>query len=155
RSGGPYSLAPWATLGRQGRDFVAEGPDKRQLAAFAGRPAVEPIRVYAGLQSAGSEAARADLVVREMDRTGAFERAVVPVFIPTGTGWVDSAVTSSLEYMYAGDTALVSMQYSYLPSWLSFLTDRSTVADASAALIDAVHDRWAAMPPGDRPKLLL
>ena len=155
RSGGPYSLAPWWTLGRQGRDFVGEGPTKAELSAFAGRPALEPIRVYAGLQSAESVADRARLVVREMDRTGAFERSVVTVFIPTGTGWVDSAVTSSLEYMYAGDTALVSMQYSYLPSWISLLTDRSKVIDAASALITAVHDRWAAMPAGDRPKLLI
>ena len=34
--------------------------------------------------------------------------------------------------MYAGDTALVSMQYSYLPSWISFLVDRSKVAETGA-----------------------
>ncbi len=155
RSGGPSSLAPWATLGRQGRDFVAGGPTRAELARFAGRPAHEPVRVYAGLQSAGSVTDRARLVVREMDRTGAFQRAVVAVVIPTGTGWVDGAVTESLEYMYAGDTALVSMQYSYLPSWISFATDRSKVVDAAAALITAVHDRWAAMPRGQRPQLLI
>ena len=155
RSGGPYSLAPWWTLGRQGRDFVGKGPTKAALARFAGRSALEPIRVYAGLQSAHSVQARARLVVREMDRTGAFDRSVVAVFIPTGTGWVDGAVTNSLEYMYAGDTALVSMQYSYLPSWMSFLTDRTRVTDASSALITAVQDRWAAMPAGERPKLLI
>lgn len=155
RSGGPYSLAPWDTLGRQGRDFVARGPSRVQLTAFAGRPAADPIRVYAGLDSAGSVTDRTRLVLREMDRTGAFGRSVVAVVIPTGTGWVDSAVTNSLEYMYAGDTAMVSMQYSYLPSWVSFLADRSTVIDAAAALIAAVHDRWAAMPAVSRPKLLL
>ena len=155
RSGGPYSLAPWDTLGRQGRGFVARGPSRAQLSEFAGRPAVEPIRVYAGLDSADSIAARARLVLREMDRTGAFDRAVVAVVIPTGTGWVDSAVTNSLEYMYAGNTAMVSMQYSYLPSWASFMIDRSTVVDAASALITAVQQRWAAMPVGQRPKLLL
>jgi uncharacterized membrane protein len=155
RSGGPYSLAPWVTLGRQGRDFVGRGPTRAQLSAFAGRPATEPIRVYAGLDSAASVAERADVVIREMDRTGAFGRAVIAVVIPTGTGWVDSAVTNSLEYMYAGNTAMVSMQYSYLPSWASFLIDRSTVVDAASALITAVHDRWAAMPVATRPKLLI
>jgi uncharacterized membrane protein len=49
----------------------------------------------------------------------------------------------------------VSMQYSYLPSWISFLADTSKVIDASAQLITAVHDRWATMPPATRPKLLL
>ncbi len=155
RSGGPYSLAPWHTLGRQGRDFAGRGPTRAELTRFAGRPALEPIRVYAGLQSADSVADRARLVLREMDRTGAFDRSVVAVFIPTGTGWVDGAVTSSLEFMYAGDTALVSMQYSYLPSWISFATDRSEVIDASAALITAVRGRWAAMPAARRPKLLI
>ena len=155
RSGGPFSLAAWDTLGRQGRDFVGRGPSRQQLAAFAGRPALEPVRVYAGLDSAPTVADRVQLVLREMDRTGAFQRAVVAVVIPTGTGWVDGAVTNSLEYMYAGNTALVSMQYSYLPSWISFLADTSKVIDASAQLITAVHDRWAAMPAATRPKLLL
>jgi uncharacterized membrane protein len=155
RSGGPFSLAPWDTLGRQGRDFVGRGPTRQQLAAFAGRPAIQPIRVYAGVDSAPTVADRVRLVLQEMDRTGAFNRAVVAVVIPTGTGWVDGAVTNSLEYMYAGNTAMVSMQYSYLPSWISFLADTSKVIDASAQLISAVHDRWAAMPVAKRPKLLL
>ncbi len=155
RSGGPQSLVPWDTLGRQGRNFVASSPTPEELSAFAGRPAVEPIRLYAGLASADSMQARADLVIREMDRTGAFRREVVALFLPTGTGWVDNKVTQSLEYMYAGDTALVSVQYSYLPSWISFLGDRSDVVDAASALITAVQQRWAALPVNHRPKLLL
>jgi uncharacterized membrane protein len=47
------------------------------------------------------------------------------------------------------------MQYSYLPSWMSLLTDRSKVIDASATLIAAVRERWAALPAGERPKLLV
>ena len=155
RSGSPDSLVSWASLGRQGRNFVTNAPSLPQLADFTGRPATEPIRLYAGLQSAGDVRKRADLLVREMDRTGAFDRAVVAVFTPTGTGWVDNDVTNSLEYMYGGDTALVSMQYSYLPSWISFLFDRTKVVAAASALITAVHDRWAAMPPATRPKLLI
>jgi uncharacterized membrane protein len=155
RSGGPQSLVSWDSLGRQGRNFVTGAPTQQQLTAFSGRPSLEPIRLYSGLASADSPQARARLVVREMVRTGAFDRAVVAIFTPTGTGWVDNDVTSSLEYMYSGNTALVSMQYSYLPSWISFLVDRSKVTDAAAALITAVHEHWAAMPPDDRPKLLI
>lgn len=155
RSGSPASLAGWRTLGMQGREFIGTGPSVTELTAFAGRPALEPIRVYAGLDSAGSVEQRARLVVREMDRTGAFDRAVVAVITPTGTGWVDRNVTDALEYMYAGDTAMVSMQYSYLPSWISFLVDRSKVAASGQALISAVHERWLAMPASTRPKLLL
>lgn len=155
RSGGPHSLVTWDSLGRQGRNFVAKGPDRRQLTEFSGRTSLDPIRLYAGLSSAETPQERADLVLREMDRTGAFDRSVVAVFTPTGTGWVDSDVTSSLEYMYGGDTALVSMQYSYLPSWISFMVDRSKVVDAASALITTVRQRWAAMPVDDRPKLLI
>jgi uncharacterized membrane protein len=155
RSAGPGSAVPWRTLGKQGRDFVSGGPTWGRLSQFAGRTAREPIRLYAGLDSAGSVEERARLVVREMDRTGAFDRAVIAVITPTGTGWVDSDVTDSLEFMYAGDTALVSMQYSYLPSWISFMVDRSKVSGAATALIGAVHARWAALPVATRPKLLL
>ena len=155
RSGSPVSLVRWRSLGMQGREFIGYGPARADLTAFAGRPAKEPIRLYAGLESAASAEERADLVVREMDRTGAFDRAVVAVITPTGTGWVDAKVTDSLEYMYAGDTALVSMQYSYLPSWISFLVDRSKVAESARALIGAVHQRWAALPAATRPRLLL
>ncbi|MFC7527290.1 alpha/beta hydrolase [Actinoplanes sp. GCM10030250] len=155
RSGGPQSLVAWDSLGRQGRSFVAGAPSREELSAFAGRPAAEPIRLYAGLTSATTLTDRAALVVREMDRTGAFDRAVIAVITPTGTGWVDAKVTRSLEYMYAGDTALISMQYSYLPSWAAFLGDRSEVVGAADALITAVQQRWAAMPERSRPKLLL
>jgi uncharacterized membrane protein len=155
RSGSPQSLAKWRTLGMQGREFIGTGPSATELTGFAGRAALDPIRLYAGLDSAGSVEERARLVVREMDRTGAFGRAVVAVITPTGTGWVDHNVTDALEYMYAGDTALVSMQYSYLPSWISFLVDRSKVAASGQALISAVHERWLALPAETRPKLLL
>jgi uncharacterized membrane protein len=155
RSGSPASAAPWRTLGRQGRDFVGTGPTESRLAAFTGRPVREPIRLYAGLDSAVSAEARARLVVSEMDRTGAFHRQVVAIITPTGTGWVDRDVTDSLEYMYGGDTALVSMQYSYLPSWISFLVDRSKVAESATALIAAVHARWSALLTVSRPRLLL
>jgi uncharacterized membrane protein len=155
RSGSQESLVSWSSLGRQGRNFVARAPGKDQLQGFSGRTPMDPIRLYAGLSSAETPQARADLVVREMDRTGAFHRAVIAVFTPTGTGWVDNDVPSSLEYMYGGDTALVSMQYSYLPSWISFVVDRSKVVDTSSALITAVQARWAAMSPMARPKLLI
>ncbi|MET0422830.1 MAG: alpha/beta-hydrolase family protein [Actinoplanes sp.] len=155
RSGSPQSLVSWDSLGRQGRNFVAKAPSQEQLTGFSGRPSLDPIRLYAGLASAGSAQERAELVVREMDRTRAFDRAVVAVFTPTGTGWVDNDVTSSLEYMYAGDTALVSMQYSYLPSWISFAVDRSKVVDTASALITLVRQRWLALPANDRPKLLI
>jgi uncharacterized membrane protein len=154
-SGSSASLVPWRSLGQKGRDFVGTAPNREELGRFAGAPAADPIRVYVGLDSAGSVDQRAQLAVREMERTGAFERAVIAVIITTGTGWVDEDVADSLEYLYAGDTALVTMQYSYLPSWLSFMVDKSKATEAASALIGAVHAEWAAQPADSRPKLVL
>ena len=52
RSGSPSSLVSWDSLGRQGRAFVAGGPSVAEIERLTGRPAAEPIRVYAGLASA-------------------------------------------------------------------------------------------------------
>ena len=52
RSGGPGSLIPWNTLGWQGRNFIGKGPSVSDIANFTGHPAMEPIRIYAGLASA-------------------------------------------------------------------------------------------------------
>ena len=154
-SGSSESLVPWRSLGQKGRDFVATAPNREELGLFAGTPATDPIRVYVGLDSAGSVDQRAQLAVQEMERTGAFDRDVIAVIITTGTGWVDEDVAESLEYMYAGDTALISMQYSYLPSWLSFMVDNSKATETASALIGAVHAEWGALPADTRPKLVV
>ena len=65
------------------------------------------------------------------------------MFTTTGTGWVDERAASPLEYMYNGDTALVALQYSYLPSWISFLVDVEKAADAGREMIHAVQGRLA------------
>ena len=156
-SGSPASLAPWATLGEYGRAFVAGSTTPAELRAFHGpeREVLEPIRVYAGLRSAGSPDERAALAVRELERTGAFEREILGVVTTTGTGWVDPNAASSLEYLHGGDTALVGLQYSYLPSWISFLVDRDEAAEAGVALYRHVHRRWSQLPAEGRPKLII
>ncbi|MFY9919608.1 MAG: alpha/beta-hydrolase N-terminal domain-containing protein, partial [Mycobacterium sp.] len=63
RSGSPTSFAPWETLGYQGRNFVATGPHAVELTRLNGTPAKEPIRVYAGLQTADTNEERAAVLV--------------------------------------------------------------------------------------------
>jgi uncharacterized membrane protein len=155
RSGGPTSLMSWASLGNQGRTFVAGGPDAQQLAGFSGPDAEAPIRVYAGVESAPTSQERAALAVRELQRTGAFSRQVLCVITTTGTGWVNKQAVDPLEYMYAGDTALVSMQYSYLPSWISFLVDKERARAAGRDLFNQVYEVWSKLPREDRPRLLV
>lgn len=155
RSGGPQSLASWESLGHQGRVFVSAGPTVQQLSRFSGKPAVEPIRAYAGLHSADGIKATAALAARELQRTGGLNRAVVAVATTTGTGWINEAEASALEYMYNGNTAIVSMQYSFLPSWLSFLVDQENARQAGQALFEAVDALVRAMPEDTRPKLVV
>lgn len=155
RSGSPESLAPWDTLGYEGRNFVANGPHADDLTRVNGTPAKEPIRVYAGLQTADTDEARMDVIVGELDRTGAFDREVLVIVPTTGTGWVNPAAARAIETMYNGDTALVAVQYSYLPSWISFLGDREKSMDSGRMLVHTVHDRWQEYPEETRPKLLL
>jgi uncharacterized membrane protein len=155
RSGGPQSLASWDSLGHQGRVFVSAGPTVEELTAFNGRPAVEPIRTYAGLHSADGIKATAKLAAQELRRTGGLDRAAVAVATTTGTGWINEAEAAALEYMHNGDTAIVSMQYSFLPSWLSFLVDKENARQAGQALFEAIDELIREMPEAQRPRLVV
>jgi uncharacterized membrane protein len=155
RSGGPGSLASWESLGHQGRVFVSAGPTVQKLSAFNGKPAIEPIRAYAGLHSADGIKATAKLAAEELRREGGLDRAVVAVATTTGTGWINEAEPSALEYMYNGNTATVSMQYSFLPSWLSFLVDKENARQAGQALFEAVDAMIREMPEAKRPRLVV
>ncbi|MFI6432447.1 alpha/beta hydrolase [Rhodococcus oryzae] len=154
RSGSPASAEPWESLGREGRTFVAGGPSAEQITAATGRPALTPIRVYVGRESAESISDAADQVVAELVRTGAFDRAVLAVATGTGRGWVNASVAGALEYTADGDSAIASMQYSFLPSALSFIADRESPKEAGRALFEAVYAEWESRPAESRPKLL-
>lgn len=159
RSGSPDSLIDWDTLGFQGRGFAGQGPNATEIAAVAeesGAPAAEtmdPIRAYAGLDSAPDLEARALLAVQDLERAGGFERSHLLVVTTTGTGWVEPTSVSAFEHLTLGDSATVSMQYSFLPSPLSFVADKENARNAGRALFDAVYNRWSQLPAADRPQL--
>ena len=155
KSGSPSSFAPWDTLGFQGRNFTGTGPSAEELTTLNNRPAKEPIRIYAGLQSAGTIEERVAVLLSELQRTRAYERSLLVMIPTTGTGWVDPVAARSIESMYNGDTVLVAMQYSYLPSWISFLADQQNSIQAARAMVDAVHRRWLHWPPAQHPVLAL
>lgn len=154
RSGGPESLVPWETLGYQGKAFVGRGPTQDQLKEFSSSPVKQPIRVYSGVLSAPDAKQRAKLAVSELIRTKAFERKVLVLATATGTGWLEPQSTDSIEYMYGGDTAIVAQQYSYLPSWISFLVDKENATEAGQELFNAVYSEWSKLPRETRPKLV-
>ncbi len=130
-------------------------PSAVDLEKFAGHPAMEPIRAYAGLASAPDAEARAALAVKDLDREGGFRRANLLVVTTTGSSWVDPALVDSFEYLTDGDSATVAIQYSYLPFWVSYLVDQSKAREAGRALFDAVYGRWAQLPPDQRPRLFV
>lgn len=155
RSGGPDSLVPWDSLGRQGRNFTGTGPSERDIAQFSHRPAMEPIRTYAGLGSASDTESRAALAVQDLTRAGGFQRKNLLVVTTTGSGWVDPASIDTFEYLSGGDSAAVALQYSYLPSWISYLVDQTKAREAGRDLFDAVYDVWSKLPAGERPRLFV
>lgn len=155
KTGSADSLIAWRDLGRQGRRFVGSGPGRDDIAGFTGQSALEPLRVYVGLNSAETIEQRAALALAELKRVGGFERSALVVVTPTGTGWVDPGAINSLEYLHHGDVASVAVQYSYLPSWLSLLAQPDYGADTAKALFRAVYDYWLALPEQTRPRLYL
>ena len=155
KSGSAASLASWKSLGAAGRDRVQDAPDAATIASLTGAPAVEPLRVFVGLNSADTPEARADLALAEAIRIGAFDRKLLVIATPTGTGWIDPASVAPLEFLWGGDVASVSVQYSYLPSWLSLLVEPEYGHETARAVFARIYEHWRQMPPETRPRLYL
>ncbi len=155
KAGGPGSLLDWEGLGRAGREMVASGPDRTLIEEMTGAPALEPLRVYVGLNSAPDPHARAERALAEMIRIGAFARGTVVITTPTGTGWIDPESQTALEYVLRGDVATVSVQYSYLASWIALLADPEYGVETARAVFAAVYGHWRDLPRDTRPRLYL
>lgn len=155
QSGSSSSLIAWDTIGRDARVYVQSGPTAAEIERMIDRPAVMPLRVYVGLHSAPTLAERAQLALDEMLRVGAFDRSILVVIMPVGTGWVDPPAIDTLEFLHAGDVASVALQYSYLASSLSLVAEPNVGVDAARALFSAVYGHWRQLPPDARPKLYL
>jgi uncharacterized membrane protein len=154
-SGSAESLIGWDSIGLQGKRFIVQGPTSEQITEFSGKPAEQPLRVYVGLRTKDTIAERAQLALEELIRVKAFDRSVLIVATPTGTGWLDPAGVDTIEYMHNGDTAIVSIQYSYLPSWITILVDPNRSRDAAQTLFDVVYSHWKTLPHDARPRLYL
>jgi uncharacterized membrane protein len=155
KTGSVASLVRWEELGRAGREFVASSPSAQEIAAFTGRPARQPIRVYVGLRGAETAAQRAALALDELKRQGGFERSVLVVITPTGTGWIDPSAMGPVEYLHDGNIASVAVQYSYLSSPLSLLVQPEYGDESARALFAAIYKFWTTLPKDERPKLYL
>ncbi|GAB2707919.1 alpha/beta-hydrolase family protein [Nocardia thraciensis] len=132
-SGSAASEVSWASLGAEGRKFVAGSPARAA-------------RVYIGLNSAPDLNSRVALAIREIERSGALNRANLVLMIPTGSGWIDANAARGMDERFDGDVALVGMQYSEAPSWATFVFGRGAAEESTRALFTAVEQRIAALP---------
>lgn len=156
RSGSPQSRSSWRAVGGQGRVFLGRGPSRADIEAVTGCSAMEPIRVYAGMPEEGqSLQSAADLVVEELHRTGAFDRAVILIATSTGSGWVDEWQVQPLEYLTRGNCATASMQYSFVPSSINFLTDLDVSEEAAVILFETIRRAVDEIQEDRRPALFV
>lgn len=157
QTGSEESLVHWEDLGRNGRAFVAGGPDAQAFRDFFGPESSHPapIRVYVGLNAAETQEERAQLALEELKRAGGFDRSILLLVTPTGTGWVDPASQDTFEYLHRGDTATVTAQYSYLNSPLVLLTEAEYGAQTAHALFAEIYGYWRTLPKDRRPRLYL
>src|SRR4051794_15246170 len=163
-SGGPGSLVPWAGLGREGRRHALAsvrpeplvhrpaGVPDLSIGTVMGTPArAAPVQVYVGLDSAPDARQRVDLAIAELERTGAFDRSLLVLVSPTGTGYVNYVAMAALQYLTLGDVATVTLQYSRRPSPLS-LGMVKTAREQNRLLCLRVQERIRA---GGGPRVVL
>ncbi|HEX6888935.1 MAG TPA: alpha/beta-hydrolase family protein [Candidatus Nanopelagicales bacterium] len=152
-SGGPASHLAWAGMTREGRRFAALPLTTQEITEVMGSAASEPVRVFVPLSAADTAEERASIALEEMEALGAFDRSLLVLCSPTGTGYVNYVMAEAVEYLTRGDCAIVTTQYSLRPSFLSL--DRVRVGRHNArALIEAVHAHLAAMPAERRPRVV-
>lgn len=137
-SGGPQSVVSYASAGREGARFLGSvTTDADVHAVMGGARSKEPIRVFVGYDAAGTFEERVELALTELRRTGAFERSVLLVECPAGTGYANPTPVDVLEILTSGDCATVVVGYGLLPSFLSL--DRVEVGVRTQhALLEAI-----------------
>jgi uncharacterized membrane protein len=153
-TGSPASLIPWQDQTRESRRWLSMVLHKDAIAEVMGEEAKQPIRVYGSLECATTPQERADLLLAEIDRTGALDRSVFALFSPTGSGYVNYVATETLEYLTRGDCASACIQYSVLPSALS-LTKVGYATEQTRLLVNGIMSRLLQRPADRRPKFVL
>jgi len=153
-SGGPDSVVAWAGLSREPRRHLSTRTSAARISEVMGEPAVEPVRVYVGLNTADTYAERVDLALAELERTGALDRSLLVLCSPTGTGYLNYAASSAWEYLSRGDCASVTLQYSLRPSPMSL--DRvDDGRQQNHALWLGIAEALGQRAPSDRPRVVI
>ena len=155
RSAGPGSALSFSRTGRQGRRFITDVPTPEEIEAVMGTPAVnEPIRVFVGYDAARDRDDRIELAMSELRRTGAFDREVLIVSCPAGTGYVNTLPMEVADYVTLGEAASVAVQYARLPSLLA-IQQTPEGAEHHRLLLRSIQTELAARPPERRPRVVV
>ena len=154
-SGGPGSGVTFESLSREGRRFVNMALTPAEIESVMGEPALkDPARVFVGLAQSDQLEDRVDAVMDELVRVGAFDRKVLVFASPTGSGYINYVMAEAVEYLSRGDSCIVTMQYSLLPSFLSL--DRAKLGvDQNRALMHAITGYLRGMDATKRPRFIL
>lgn len=153
-TGGPGSVVAWVDQTRESRRWLTMVLRPDEISEVMGEPAIQPIRVYGPLRAADSPEERANLLLEEIDRTGALDRPVFALFSPTGSGYVNYVATETFEFLTCGNCASAAIQYSVLPSALS-LTKVELATHQTRIVVNGIVRRLMAMPADKRPRFLL
>jgi uncharacterized membrane protein len=155
-SSGPGSTVAFARTGRQGRRFVLNVPSTDAIGEVMGEPAVaEPVRVFIGYDMAKTAEARVALALAELERTGAYDRSLLIVGSPAGTGVVNTVAFETADYLLRGDTAGVAVQYERLPSLLC-LHRTGVGGHHHRLLLQGIRDALARRPArASRPRVVV
>jgi uncharacterized membrane protein len=153
-SAGPASAMPFDSLGKEGRRFVLMALDAAAITAVMGEPAVDPVRVVGGFESAPTPAERAERVLQDMADVGAYDRRLIVVGVPTGVGYFNYSLAEAIEYLARGDSAIVVPQYALVPSALA-LTQTGEAEDLTRRVLSGIRARVSELPADRRPRVVL
>lgn len=152
-SGSAESAVHVQDLGREGARYVHTSVTDAAVADVMGQGLQrEPIRVFIGLDSADSIEGRVALALSELCRTKAFDRSVVLVQAPAGSGYANPTPADILEIVTHGDCASVAVAYGLLPSFLS-LNRVEIAARTQELLLQAIADELKRRE--HKPRILL
>ena len=155
RTGGPGSLVPWSRLGRQGRRFITNAPTPEDINSIMGTDdAIVPVRVFVGYDAARTVEGRVTLALAELKRTGAYDRKLLIVSAPAGTGYVNTLPMEVADYTMRGDVASVAVQYARLPSLLA-LHQTPVGAEAHRLLLEGIAKEVSDRQADDRPTVVV
>ena len=156
KTGSAASLVNGTISAGRGGNSSASGPSRADIEAFLGAGALEPIRVYVGLNSADSPEERADLALRELIRRGRVRSLGARRRRSDRHGldgpcrrWTHSTTCIAATWRASRSSIL------YLTSWISLLVEPGYGSDTGRALFRKVYDHWTALPQDARPRLYL